>query len=72
VINVFSKTISERYWYVYNGEVEIDGPFPTKEAAYAAARVHGRRQQARIKELDELDNGPECTEASEDCEPGPK
>jgi hypothetical protein len=43
MINVFSKTVVERYWYVYNGEVEIDGPFPTKEAAYAAARAHERR-----------------------------
>jgi hypothetical protein len=40
VINVFSKTVIERYWFVYSDEVEIDGPFPTKEAAYEAARAH--------------------------------
>jgi hypothetical protein len=45
MINVIARNELAQVWYIYNGTVEIDGPFGSKTEAYEAARVHETRAE---------------------------
>jgi hypothetical protein len=47
MINVIPKNELVQRWYIYNGTVEIDGPFASKFMAYEAAKIHETRQPER-------------------------